>query len=378
MNTSRVRNTDMWSSMAWALKLGGWSIAALTGVYLWPVLQKVGEDHGLFGSALNRFAPIADIAGGAVFWSSLVATFAAAVGFFYGRWLLGAMKEDGPDSRFRVTSPSELADTLSLQVLGHTYRLGGRYLPMSALLDELWDVRSGYSEALNRIAVCMLRWVKAFDGRVIAITGDRPAVGKTSTAVGLARALTSFGKRVLVIDGDLRSPSLHRWAELENSVGFTNVAIGPVEPTRAIRTAPRLGFDVLTAGPIPPAPAAVVAQSKATVWVRRLLEVYDYILIDTPPLAFSEVLQVVDFSDALIYVVEHGSNLRQSRTVLDQLRRLNETPAATIMSKIPVRGGTVTWGGYDYFYDYNYGSTAADKEKVPDEVGRDEPAVPAH
>ncbi len=360
MGTPRAKQMDIGPTIVWALRLGGWSIAAFTGIYLWPVLQKVGEDEGLFGARTDRFAPILgwalDILGTPVFWTSIVATSAATVGFFYGRWLQGVLRADNPDGRIRITSPDEATATLDLQVLGHTFRLNRSLDP----IEELQNPISSHSESLNRIATSVMRWLKPFGGRVVVIASDRPSAGKTSTSFGLGTTLAAFGKRVLIIDADLRNPSLHRLAQVENNLGFTDVAVGAAAPKAVIQKTDQIGLEVMASGIIPTAPVAMVARSNAPKWISSLSRYYDFILIDTAPLGFAEVLQLVDIADALIYVVEHGSNLRQSRTVLDQIRRMSDTQAAAIMTNIPPRSGAVAWSGYSYSYNYKYNSSTLD------------------
>ena len=140
MNQLPAPKADLGSIAGWRTRFLGWFAVALTSSFVWPFAQKLGEDAGLFGEKADRFGPVIGtllrLVGSAAVASFIAAAVALAVGIWYGRWLQGAITDDGPDKRFRVTSPDELATTLALEVLGHTYLLPRHVWPKDALLGS--------------------------------------------------------------------------------------------------------------------------------------------------------------------------------------------------------------------------------------------------
>jgi DNA-binding protein H-NS len=120
--------------------------------------------------------------------------------------------------------------------------------------------------------------------KAIVVTSSVPKEGKSEVSANLAAVMAQVGRRVLLVDADMRHPSQHHLWELTNSVGLSNVIVGEAEFKTAVREVmPRL--DVLTAGVIPPNPVALLDSKRMASLIETFLKSYDCVLIDTPPLA---------------------------------------------------------------------------------------------
>jgi succinoglycan biosynthesis transport protein ExoP len=120
--------------------------------------------------------------------------------------------------------------------------------------------------------------------KAIVVTSSVPKEGKSQVSANLAAAMAQVGRRVLLVDADMRHPSQHHLWELTNSMGLSNVIVGEAEFNKVVKEVmPKL--DVLTAGVIPPNPVALLDSKKMASLIENFSKNYDCVIIDTPPLA---------------------------------------------------------------------------------------------
>ena len=152
--------------------------------------------------------------------------------------------------------------------------------------------------------------------RLVAITSCRPKEGKTTVATNLALSIAQTGKRVLLIDGDLHRPSVHRTLGIDSHTGLTNVLVGEASWQGTVCKVSRDGvavdtLHVLPAGPPSPSPSELLGSQKMKDILREMREAYDWIFIDTPPVLFvsdASILSVI--CDGVVFVVRAGSSTR--------------------------------------------------------------------
>lgn len=192
------------------------------------------------------------------------------------------------------------------------------------------------------------------NGQMFLVTSALPNEGKTLTAVNLAQSLAATGQSVLLIDCDLRSPSVAANLGLENAVGMLSVLLGQVPLNEAVQ-AHSSGLDVLPTGPRPPNPSEVLETNAVANLLSVVREAYDVIVMDAPPL-----LPVADTSSLIRHVDGVLLLARFGRTRKDVLRLASERIAGlggrlygVVLNGIPRRGGS----GYGYGYGYGYGAT---------------------
>ncbi|MDM7862354.1 polysaccharide biosynthesis tyrosine autokinase [Staphylococcus borealis] len=130
--------------------------------------------------------------------------------------------------------------------------------------------------------------------RSIIVTSEKPAAGKSIVSANIAITYAQAGYKTLIIDGDMRKPTQHYHFETTNYDGLSNLIIGKSDFDRAIRSTRINNLDLLTSGPIPPNPSELIASVRFENILDKLFSIYDFILIDTPP--------VISVTDAQVYL----------------------------------------------------------------------------
>jgi capsular exopolysaccharide synthesis family protein len=188
--------------------------------------------------------------------------------------------------------------------------------------------------------------------RVVMISSAVPSEGKTTVAVNLALALADAGRRVVVVEADLRRPMVTRYLGLVSGVGLTNVLAGSAELDEVVQLHGRGGVAVVAAGPHPPNPGELLASSHMGDLVSKLRGEYDYVLVDAPPLlpvADSSGLSVM--MDGVLLAVRYGTTstdqLRQAAMTLD---RVGARTLGVVLNMVPPK--SVAAAGYGYGYEY--------------------------
>jgi succinoglycan biosynthesis transport protein ExoP len=149
--------------------------------------------------------------------------------------------------------------------------------------------------------------------RTLQITSSMPKEGKSMIIANLAVAMAQEKKKILLMDCDLRKPSIHNIFGITNSYGITSILTGELDVHQVIIKTKQLNLDVITSGPIPPNPSELLAMERAKQLIEQLKEEYDTILFDSPP-----VLPVTDgqilakYADAVVMIIKLGSTQSES------------------------------------------------------------------
>jgi capsular exopolysaccharide synthesis family protein len=186
--------------------------------------------------------------------------------------------------------------------------------------------------------------------KVIMITSARPQEGKTTTSINTAIVLAQKGVRVLLIDADLRRPSVHKTLGMGPRSGLSNVLTGSSTLENTITRSPILSnLFILPAGTPPPNPAELLASSNMRDLLTDLREKYDHIVIDTPPtLSVTDAVVLSQRMDAIILVI------RSSQTTKQALRRSRDILAQVNAKITGVLLNAVDLTSPDYYYYYEY------------------------
>lgn len=186
--------------------------------------------------------------------------------------------------------------------------------------------------------------------KVIMVTSARPQEGKTTTSINTAIVLAQKGVRVLLIDADLRRPSVHKTLGLGPRSGLSNVLTGSANMQQAISASPILpNLWILPAGTPPPNPAELLASSNMKDLVDGLRDQYDHIVIDTPPtLSVTDAVVLSSRADATILVIRSGQTTKQAlRRARDILMQVNAHVAGVLLNAVDLTSP-------DYYYYYEY------------------------
>ena len=192
--------------------------------------------------------------------------------------------------------------------------------------------------------------------QTIALTSCTPNEGKSTTIANLAVVLTQAGKSVLLIDCDMRNPTVHKNFNLSNKVGLSSCISMGTAVDDAVQETAIEGLDALTAGVIPPNPSELLGSERMQNILQRAKEEYDYVLIDTPPvLPVTDSLVLGRMVDGLILVIDSGEiKVEMAREVKNQLVHAGANILGVVLNKVRSEHH-----GYGYGYYYYYGHEGA-------------------
>jgi succinoglycan biosynthesis transport protein ExoP len=181
--------------------------------------------------------------------------------------------------------------------------------------------------------------------RAILITSAGAGEGKTSTAANLGVILANAGKRVVLVDCDLRRPRLGAFLGLQESPGLTSILEGHDDLTSAVQPVPHVrGLSFIGTGPLLPNASEWLGSTATAEFFDLLRAEFDVVLIDTPPLLLSDAVVLSNYADAILLVVAAGqSKSKDVQRALKLLRQTRAIPAGIVLNKVPERSGK-GWG----------------------------------
>ncbi len=192
--------------------------------------------------------------------------------------------------------------------------------------------------------------------RTFLIAGGKPGCGKTSTIANLGVTLAQVGSTVLLVDTDLRRPMLHKYFDILNDYGLTNLLLDDTRDLSSIVI--QSGFenlDILTSGPLPPNPAELLSTERMKAVVGALTSAYDYVLFDSPPIiAVTDAAILSQLVDGTILVFEYNVIARQATRdvavyTIEQFRKVKANIIGGILNGMPINKSQY------YSYQYYYG-----------------------
>jgi capsular exopolysaccharide synthesis family protein len=209
------------------------------------------------------------------------------------------------------------------------------------------------AEAFRRLRTNLQFLELDASSRTFVMTSALPGEGKTTTCINLAITLADAGQKVVLVDADLRRPSVAAYMGVEGSVGLTTVLIGKVAVQDALQPWGNGNLDVLAAGQVPPNPSELLGADSMAELVAQLGAEYDVVVIDTPPL-----LPVTDGAilarvvGGAIVVVGAGTVHRQQlEGALSALETVGARLLGLVVNRVPVKGPGNAAYGYGY-YEY--------------------------
>lgn len=266
--------------------------------------------------------------------------FAGLLGVFLGLCL--ALLQELLDDR--INSPEEAERVLRLPNLGHVplveeegLRLIRDISTFSPLMESYRSLRTNINFAAVGTSL-----------RSIVVTSSVPAEGKSTTAANLAMAMALDGKRVIIVDADLRRPSLHKLFRQESSPGLTDVLVGTHEITEVLRPSGVDNVSVIAAGSPPPNPAELLGSAKMVELIEQLESLADIVLFDSPPtLAVADSIVLAARADGVLLVIGYGETKKtNSRQAVERLQRANARVLGTVLNRVEGTGSGYYYGKY--------------------------------
>ncbi|MBV8051605.1 MAG: polysaccharide biosynthesis tyrosine autokinase [Acidobacteriaceae bacterium] len=210
--------------------------------------------------------------------------------------------------------------------------------------------KSQMAESYRSLRTSLLLTSVGGPPKVILVTSALPEEGKTTTSLNLAIVLAQKGARVLLVDADLRRPSIHKTLGMGPKTGLSNVLTANLELESAVvRSAILPTLFLLPAGTPPPNPAELLASANMKNVLAQLREQYDHVVIDTPPtLSVTDAVVISTAADQVVLVIRSGQTTKQAlRRARDLLLSVNARVCGVLMNAVDLNSP-------DYYYYYEY------------------------
>lgn len=254
-----------------------------------------------------------------------------------------------------IATPDDAEKKLGVAVLGVVPLLEKDQTTAAALAD----VRSGFSEAYYSLRTALQFSTADGAPASMLVTSARPAEGKSTTAYAIAVNLARVGKRVLLVDGDLRNPSMHRVVGAENEYGMSNLLSGASDMVSVVQKTSVENLFFIPCGPLPPNPAELWGGDRMHQFLAESRNSFDHVVIDGPPvLGFADAPLLAAVVSGVVFALEsRGTRRGQARGALRRLSVGRAHLLGVVLTKFNAK--STSYGSYDYAYDYKYGGEPA-------------------
>jgi polysaccharide biosynthesis transport protein len=262
------------------------------------------------------------------------------------------------DDTFKT--PEDVEQTLGVPVLGLT-----PLLPKTITMEQaLGDPRSALSESFRSLRTALQFSTSEGVPKSLLVTSSRPGEGKSRTSLALAQNFAQLSLNVLLIDADLRKPSLHEALGCDNRCGLSNYLVGET-PGRLFRQTDTPGLIFMPSGPLPPNPAELLAGSRLLALLTSAYEQFDLVIFDGPPVvALADALLLASVTVGTLLIVRACVTPR--KVVKHAIKRLHFARSRIIGAML--NGFDARKAGFEYGYGYGYST---------DYGGTERPALPA-
>ena len=250
-----------------------------------------------------------------------------------------------------LKTPQDIEQRLRLPVLGIIPKLS-KQTPHEAAQD----LRSAFSESYRSVRTALQFSTDGGVPRVLLVTSPGAAEGKSTSALTLARNFAQLGKRVLLIDADLRNPSQHKALNLRADAGLSSLLAGAAQLPNVVCDTDDERLKVILAGPLPPNPAELLSGSKLVTLLTLAAQIYDQVIIDGPPvLGIADAPILGNIATGTLLVIQSGHTRIASAQA--SIKRLHSARAHLIGTLLTQYDAKVAGYGYTYEGYYAYGAT---------------------
>jgi tyrosine-protein kinase Etk/Wzc len=254
----------------------------------------------------------------------------------------------------RIENIKELKALTKLTVVGGVPNYADADLEPIIIVS---NPRSNVSEAFRSIRTNLQYYLQVDGPKFILVTSLHPGEGKTFSATNLAAVLAKASKKVMLVDFDLHKPKVHKTFGLENVSGTSSFLIGKTDFRSSILNTQIENLDALTAGPVPPNASELILNARVDELFKGLSEMYDYIIVDTPPLMLiSDALVLLRKVHLGIFIMNTEKATKAGLRHLEDVMSQNGiTHTAVVLNNIKQARWKYYYGKYAYRYGYGYG-----------------------
>ncbi|MFP5226668.1 MAG: GumC family protein, partial [Acidobacteriota bacterium] len=290
-------------------------------------------------------------------WSPLKQALIGVLFGLFGGLTLGMLLEK-TDTRMRDAHEiQEMLGLPSLAMIPQSHWKSRATEPELVAGPELLrDPRSPFSESFRALRTSMRLSTTSRESKVIAVTSCQPGEGKSTVSVNMAAVLAQGGKKVALVDTDMRRPSVYKRLRLEGGKGLSEVLTGYYTLNEVTQTHETLTtLDVIPSGTVPPLPADLLASDQMNDVVRQLRERYDYVIFDTPPLlSVTDPAIVAAQSDGMVLVIRQGYCTRRMLARASEILHEMDVKVYGFVFN-GVDASLPEYYGYLGYYTYEYG-----------------------
>lgn len=215
------------------------------------------------------------------------------------------------------------------------------------------DSKSPISEAYRAVRTNLQFASAGRDINCISFTSATPSEGKSATSSNIALAMAQDDKKVLLIDADMRKPVQHQIFGLFNK-GLSNCIAMNMSLDEAIQPSDHPNLDILASGPVPPNPSELLGSQKMDELLQQVKNIYDYVLVDMPPvLAVTDAAVLSPKVDGIVFVIKSGKILPdEAKLAKSRLEQAGANILGAVLNAVPQRHSGYGYGyGYYYYYD---------------------------
>ena len=238
---------------------------------------------------------------------------------------------------------------------------------MSKVLEKIISIRkpkSPISESYRGIRTSIEFSNLDKEMKVITITSSMQNEGKTTVIANLAVSFANLEKKVLLLEGDLRNPSVHRMFNISNINGLTDILLNNKNFAECVHCTEVKNLHILTCGAVPPNPSEILSSKKMKDFINELREYYDYIFIDTPPIGVVTDAGIIStYSDGCVFVVgSKQCDIEMAKIAKKRLEDVGANIIGAVLNKFEAEGNGYNY--YNYYYQHESGRKGRNKKKA--------------
>ena len=250
-----------------------------------------------------------------------------------------------------LKTPEEITQTLDLPVIGFIGETENSEGSKNGLYVSHYP-RSPFAESYRA-----LRSNLKFMGinkplKSILVTSANVDAGKTSVAANLAAVIAQGDKKVILVDADLRRPSVHEFLNLDNNYGLSGIFQNGLNVSEAMTVFGGKNFNVITSGKTPPNPSELLGSEGMELILGRLEEVADFVIVDSPPSIVTDTIDLSSKVDGVLVVIRPGQTSKKlAKAMMEQFNISGARMLGVVLNRIPQKG-LANYGSYYYYSPY--------------------------
>lgn len=258
-----------------------------------------------------------------------------------------------------LKDPEQITAQLGLPILGFVARMKSSERATPIVVAQ---PRSPVTEAFRGLRTNLQFSSVDRQLRTLLVTSSDPDEGKSTITANLGAVIAQSGLRVTLVDADLRRPRLHKFFQIANRLGLSELFVRPeTAPVEVVQATSVPGVSVLTAGTIPPNPAELLGSEKMVNILNEIRDQADFVLIDAPPISpVTDAVVLAQRADGVLLIVRAGeTKITAAKQALEQLGRAGARLIGVVINDIPLSRSRYRYAYQVYYRSYQYNDQAA-------------------